>query len=110
MKNKIFLSFAFAALSFTTVNAQNVTARTNEFEVDFSDPKKAVTTTIPVINWVTPIPETNYAQENKFKIKVEIQEDSPIKDITIFLKEGESPPSRVQTTVKPKAGRELNFS
>lgn len=110
MKSKIFLSFAFAALSFATVNAQNVTARTNEFEVDFSDPKKVAATTIPVINWVTPIPETNYAQENKFKIKVEIESDRPIKDITIFIKESESATSRGQTTVKPEAGQELKFS
>lgn len=110
MKSKIFLSFAFAALSFATVNAQNVTARTNEFEVDFSDPKKVAATTIPVINWVTPVPETNYAQENKFKIKVEIESDRPIKDITIFIKESESATSRGQTTVKPEAGQELKFS
>lgn len=111
MKSKIFLSFAFATLSFASVNAQNVTARTNEFEVDFSDPKKVVATTVPVINWVTPIPETNYAQENKFKIKVEIESDRPIKEITIFIKEkeSESTTSRGQTTVKPEAGQELKF-
>ena len=45
--------------------AQTVTTRTNEFEVDFSDPKKLVSTTIPVINWITPVPETSFAQENK---------------------------------------------
>jgi hypothetical protein len=110
MKNKIFLSFAMTALSFTVVNAQNVTARTNEFEVDFSDPKKSVSTTIPVINWVTPVPETNYAQENKFKIKVEIESDRPIKDITIYIKENETTASRGQTSVKPAAGQELRFA
>jgi hypothetical protein len=110
MKNKIFLSFAMAALSFTTVSAQNVTARTNEFEVDFSDPKKSVTTTIPVINWITPVPETNYAQENKFKIKVEVESDRPIKDITIYIKENEATTSRGQTSVKPEAGQELKFA
>jgi hypothetical protein len=110
MKNKIFLSFAMALLSFTCVNAQNVTARTNEFEVDFSDPKKSVTTTIPVINWITPVPETNYAQENKFKIKIEVESDRPIKDITIFIRENESTTSRGQTSVKPEAGQELKFA
>jgi hypothetical protein len=110
MKSKILLSFAMAALCFTSVSAQNVTARTNEFEVDFSDPKKSVTTTIPVINWITPVPETNYAQENKFKIKLEVESDRPIKDITIYIRENESTTSRGQTSIKPEAGQELKFA
>jgi hypothetical protein len=110
MKNKIFLSLAMTALSFTGVTAQNVNARTNEFEVDFSDPKKSGSTTIPVINWVTPVPETNYAQESKFKIKVEIESDRPIKDITIYIKENETTASRGQTSIKPEAGQELRFA
>ena len=43
------------------LRAQNVTTRTNDFEVDFSDPKKLATTTIPVINWIALVPETNYS-------------------------------------------------
>ena len=73
MKNKLFFSFVLSVLSLTLVMAQNVTTRTNEFEVDFSDPKKQMYTTIPVINWVSPVPETNYAQEMNFKIEVEIE-------------------------------------
>jgi hypothetical protein len=69
-----------------------------------------VTTTIPVINWITPVPETNYAQENRFKIKVEVESDRPIKDITIFIKENEATTSRGQTSVKPEPGQELKFA
>jgi hypothetical protein len=103
------LSFVLLTLSVTMLMAQNVSTRTNEFEVDFSDPKKLVNTTIPVINWVTPVAETNYAQENKYKIKVEVESDKPIKSITIYVKEDENAASRGMTSMKPDAGQELKM-
>ncbi len=72
MKCRILLPCVLSVLSMSALTAQNVSSRTNEFEVDFSDPKKLVYTTIPIINWVSPIPETNYAQEAKYKIEIEI--------------------------------------
>ena len=89
--------------------AQNVTTRTNDFEVDFSDPKKLVNTTIPVINWIAPVPETNYSQEMKFKIQIEIQSDKPLKDIIIYIKENETTSSRGMTSLKPQPGEELKM-
>ena len=77
--------------------AQNITTRTNDFEVDFSDSKKLVNTTIPVINWISPVPETNYTQEMKFKIQIEIQSEKPLKNITIYIKENETTASRGMT-------------
>lgn len=105
MKTKAFLSFVLT-LAATVLVAQNVSTRTNEFEVDFSDPKKLVHTTIPVINWVSPVPETSYAQATKFKIEIEIESDKPIKDITLYIKESETAASRGMTTVKPEPGQE----
>lgn len=99
----------FAALLLgISAQAQNVVARTNEFEVDFSDPKRLVTTTIPVINWITPVAETTYAQENKYKIKFEIESGTPIKNITISIKEGVNEASRGVQTFQPDASANLN--
>jgi hypothetical protein len=109
MKITFFFSFVLSILSIATLMAQNVSTRTNEFEVDFSDPKKLVYTTIPVINWISPVPETNYAQEMKFKIEIEIQSDKPLKNITIYIKENELTASRGMTTVKPEPGQELKM-
>lgn len=109
MKSRSFLSFVLLISGASTLMAQNVSTRTNEFEVDFSDPKKLVSTTIPVINWVTPVAETNYAQENKYKIKVEVESDKPIKSITIYVKEDEAAASRGMTSMKPDAGQELKM-
>src|SRR5690349_1218417 len=88
--------------------AQNVATRTNEFEVDFTDPKKVVATTIPVINWITPVAETTYAQENKYKISFEIESAKPIKTITITIKEGVDAASRGVQTIEPDATMNLN--
>jgi hypothetical protein len=88
--------------------AQSVATRTNEFEVDFTDPKKVVATTIPVINWITPVAETTYAQENKYKISFEIQSGTPLKTITISIKEGVDAASRGVQTIQPDASQNLN--
>ena len=42
------------ALAVTSADAQSVTSRTNDFEIDFSDPKKLVKSTVPTINWIIP--------------------------------------------------------
>jgi hypothetical protein len=87
MKSQPNILFAFLFLmAGVSAQAQNVTTRSSEFEVDFSDRSKLVTTTIPVINWATPIPETTYIQEGKFKIKFNVKADQ-IKAITIQLKQ-----------------------
>ena len=71
MKIKIFFSFVLLVLTITMLVAQNVTTRTNEFEVDFSDPKKLVYTTIPVINWISPsstrIPSQNSRERPRLR-------------------------------------------
>jgi hypothetical protein len=85
---------------------QTVTTRTNEFEVDFSDPKKLVSSTIPVINWITPVPETSFAQENKFKIKVEIESVSPLKNIVISIKQTMESATRGSMSIQPE-GNEI---
>jgi hypothetical protein len=67
-----------------------------------------VTTTIPVINWITPVAETTYAQENKYKIKFEIESGTPIKNITISIKEGVDQASRGIQSFSPDASANLN--
>jgi hypothetical protein len=106
MKKQLLVIVAF--LAGVVVHAQNVATRTNEFEVDFSDPKRLVTTTIPVINWITPVAETTYAQENKYKIKFEIESGTPIKNITISIKEGADQVSRGQQTIQPDASNNMS--
>ncbi len=107
MKRMFFL-LVLTILSVAGAMAQNVSTRTNEFEVDFSDPKKLAYTTIPVINWITPVQESNYAQESKFKIRVEIDSDKPIKNIIINVKESQQSASRGSSSIQPKDDENLH--
>lgn len=110
MKARKYFLMMVLLLSPGLLAAQNVTTRTNDFEVDFSDSKKLVNTTIPVINWIAPVPETNYSQEMKFKIRIEIQSDKPLKDVIIYIRENETTASRGMTSIKPEAGQELKMT
>jgi hypothetical protein len=102
-----FMSLVMSLFAAATL-AQNVSTRTNEFEVDFSDPKKLVSSTIPVINWITPVAETNYVQENKYKIKFEIESATPIKNITITIKETPEAGSRGSMKIEPQGSEQLS--
>jgi Caspase domain len=88
------------------LNAQNVSSRTSEFEVHVGDSAKLVNSTIPVISWVTPVAETNYSGEAKYKIKFEIESASPIKNITIIIKESAESASRGMQSIQPSTEAE----
>lgn len=108
MKNKMMLAFMLMLGVISMVKAQNVSTRTNEFEVDFSDPKKLVTSTVPSINWVTPLAETNYAQENRYSIKFEIESSTALKSISISIKETVEAASRGTQTILPKEEEKMH--
>ncbi|MEI9919172.1 MAG: caspase family protein [Bacteroidota bacterium] len=91
-----------------SATAQNVATRTNEFQVDFADPAKLVTSTIPVINWITPAAETTYQQDSKYKIKFEIESTAAIRNVTISIKESENATPRGTQTFAPDPNQKLN--
>jgi len=93
-----------------SLQAQNVSTRTNEFQVDMSDPKKVVSSIIPVINWITPTAESNYAGDVKYKIKFEIESSTPLKSITIMIKETLEMGSRGMLSIEPTTESEKHRS
>lgn len=101
MKTRITQLALILSVGFFPLKAQNVSTRTNEFEVDFSDPGKLVHSVIPVINWITPVAESNYVNEAKYKIKFEIESSAPIKNITISIKESPESVSRGMLNIQP---------
>ena len=108
MKHKLMLAVVLVLAITAMVRAQNVSTRTNEFEVDFSDPKKLVASTVPAINWITPIAETNYAQENRYSIKFEIESSTALKSISISIKETVEAASRGTQTILPKETEKMH--
>jgi len=108
MQTKIVLTLLLITGVLSTMQAQNVSSRSSEFEVDFSDPSNLVTTTVPVINWAIPIPETSYVQDAKFKIKFQVESSSPLKNVTISIKQTLETASRGSLAVQPKEGETLH--
>ena len=104
------LLFVLTMLIALQTRAQNVSTRTNEFEVDFSDPAKLVTTTIPVINWITPVAESNYTGITKYRIKFEIESNAPIKNISIIIKESPESALRGMLNIEPATEAEKHKS
>jgi hypothetical protein len=92
------------------LHAQNVSTRTNEFQIDLSDPKRVANSVIPVINWITPAAESNYAGEAKYKIKFEIESTSPLKNVTITIKENAESGSRGMLSIEPTTEAEKHKS
>lgn len=101
MKTKGLFFLMFVTLTYAGF-AQTVSTRTNDFEVDFSDPQKLVNTTIPVINWITPVAEATYVQEGKYKIKFEIESTTAVKNIIIAIKETAESTTRGQLSIQPE--------
>jgi len=110
MKTQIRIVFILLLITgvLSTLLAQNVTTRSSEFEIDFSDPSKLVTTTVPVINWAIPMPETSYVQDAKIKIKFQVESSSPLKNVTISIKQTLETASRGLLSVQPKEGETLH--
>lgn len=107
---KKLLVLLFGIMTVWSVSAQNVSTRTSDFEIDFSDPKKLVASTVPVINWISPVPETNYAQENKFKVKFEIVSTSPLKNVMLSIRESVETASRGTQAIKPEENEKLSMT
>lgn len=108
IKIRVILTFSFVVGMFSLLHGQNVVARSSEFEVDFSDPKKLVTTTVPVINWSLPIPETSYVQEPQFKIKLDVSSSSPLVGLKINIRQTAETESRGTLAIKPKENETLH--
>lgn len=84
------------------VCAQNVSSRSNVFEVDFSDPSKLINSVIPTIEWLEPLAENLYTESNKTKIKFEVKSEKPIKQIILSAKETEGSPVRGASSITPE--------
>ena len=108
MKKIIWLLLCLMAS--VSMHGQNVSSRTNEFEVDFSNPAKLVTSTIPVINWISPTAETNYVADTKYKINFTIESNVALKNIIISVKENAASQSRGMMSIVPATEEEKHRS
>lgn len=97
-----YLALAFSAISIG-VQAQNLTTRSHDFEIDTADGKKLKESSVPIIIWESPINETVFHREEKLLIKMEISSPVEIKEIHISIRPKDQPEMRGGSTfIKPK--------
>lgn len=105
MRFKNILLLICLTCSLTFLGAQSVSSRTEKFVISTKNP--VASSTVPMISWMTPIPEISYSQESRFKIKFFVQTTSPIKSITIGIRESLETASRGSMTIKPEEAEKL---
>ena len=101
------LLFAAVQISY----AQNVSSRSNDFVVDFSDPSKLVASSfVPSITWIQPLAENLYSESQKVQIKFDAVCKKPNKVVTMALKETTDSEIKGMSTINPKQGEDLKVS
>lgn len=103
MKN-ILLTCLLLIIALPAMFAQNVANRSSTFSLDTKNP---VTSTVPKITWTNPIPEITYTQSERFPVKFVVETTTPIKSITVTVKESMEAASRGTQTIKPEESQKL---
>jgi hypothetical protein len=105
MTHKSTFTFLILLTTLTPLMAQNVSNRSDKFEI--STKNQVTASTVPIITWMTPIPEISYSQEGRYKIKFVVETTTPIKGINIVIRESLLTASRGSMTIKPEEGEKL---
>lgn len=103
LKNILPLICLTCSLTFSW--AQNVSSRTEKFIINTKNP--VASSTVPMITWMTPVPEISYSQEPRYKIKFVVETTSPIKSITISVRESLETASRGSMTIQPEEAEKM---
>ena len=94
--------FALLILLTSQVCSQNLSTKSHDFKVDLSDPKNLKETSVPLIQWITPVNETVLLREPKLALTIEITSSVAIKEINLTVKEKNQAEMRGSQTIKPK--------
>ncbi|MEQ9593178.1 MAG: caspase family protein [Cyclobacteriaceae bacterium] len=106
MKRKHILLTLLISVCATAGYCQNVSSRSNDFIVNFSDPANLATSYVPKITWMEPLSENLYSEGNKVKLKFNAECKRPIKVVTMSLKESQESAVKGASTMKPEPGQE----
>ncbi len=92
-----------------TLNGQNLTTRSSEFELDLTRAKN-ITADIPVVNIISPIPDINYSEDGKVVVKFEVSSGNALKSVILSIKEGDLKTSRGMQTLIPTEAEKNYFT
>jgi hypothetical protein len=83
---KIILSIVSLIVTISSL-AQNFSSRSNEMVLNYSDPKKSLSTTLPKITWQSPFNETIFVKEGKLSVEFTVESKTPIKSIQLLVRD-----------------------
>ena len=87
MKNKIYISLIISLASFSRVNAQNFSERTNDIYLNFENPVTSLTI-LPNITWISPRLEFTNSQKSIVEIEAWVSSEVPLRSLKVVLSNG----------------------
>lgn len=69
---------------------QNFSSRSNDMMLNYTDPKKSLSTTLPKITWQSPFNPTIFLKEGKYTIELIVDSKTPIKSVQILVRDKKS--------------------
>ena len=106
--NKLFLLFVMAVWV-THSQAQSFSSKSNAMALDYSDPNKNFTTTLPKITWQSPVNETVFLKEGNIAIELEVESKTPLKSILLMITEKTSREVKGSTPVAMTDEKKLSM-
>lgn len=87
MKNKIYISLIISLASFSRVNAQNFSERTNDIYLNFENPVTSITV-LPNITWISPRLEFTNSQKSIVEMEAWVSSEVPLRSLKVVLSNG----------------------
>ncbi len=106
--NKLFLLFVMA-VCVNHSQGQSFSSKSNAMSLDYSDPNKNFTTTLPKITWQSPVNETVFLKEGNIAIELEVESKTPLKSILLMITEKTSREVKGSTPVAMTDEKKLSM-
>ena len=94
---------ALSLIMYGYLSAQNISARTNEFKVNYKPGAEPINTYLPTISWLSPAEELSQSKELKLNIMAQIKSDFEISSVVISLMDtpDDKPNATKEIVIKP---------
>jgi len=99
----------FCAVLAEEARGQNLTNRTQDFTVDFSDAKNLKNSSVPKIRWLAPLNEVFMLKEDRLAISFEVESRDAIKHVNISLREQGQAETRGSQMITPRPEQKNKF-
>jgi hypothetical protein len=108
MMKKIIVGVIGLSLSVSSIEAQNLTASTNEIHLNLTAPL-VNSDNVPVIHWVSPRLEHTVTQENSIVIEASVKSVRPLRELVLNIVDGVTKVSYSAKKIAIEKGNEFTF-